>query len=108
MTVQTHCHEYAVFGAKTQQRALKAVGVSAVRDVTGCCGVAGHFGFEPDHYQISMRVAEQALAPALRDNPAATVLTDGFSFHMQVRQLTGNQTPQASLHLAQILDPRPK
>jgi FAD/FMN-containing dehydrogenase/Fe-S oxidoreductase len=108
VTVQTHCHEYAVFGAQTQQRALNAVGISAVRDVTGCCGVAGNFGFEPDHYHISMAVAEQALAPALRDDPAATVLTDGFSCHMQVRQLTGNQTPRASLHLAQILDPRPE
>ena len=106
VTVQTHCHEYAVFGATTQVSALKAVGIDAVREATGCCGVAGNFGFERQHYDVSMAVAEQALAPALRADPTATVLTDGFSCHMQTRQLTDNPTPSASLHLAQMLDPR--
>ncbi|RYE43445.1 MAG: FAD-binding oxidoreductase [Hyphomicrobiales bacterium] len=105
VTVQTHCHEYAVFGAETQRRALNAVGVTTVREATGCCGVAGNFGFERNHYETSMAVAEQALAPALRTFPQTTVLTDGFSCHMQVRQLTDNHTPGASVHLAQILDP---
>ena len=106
VTVQTHCHEYAVFGATTQVSALKAVGVDDVREATGCCGVAGNFGFERQHYDVSMVVAEQALAPALRADPTATVLTDGFSCHMQIRQLTGNPAPNASQHLAQMLDPR--
>jgi FAD/FMN-containing dehydrogenase/Fe-S oxidoreductase len=106
VTVQTHCHEYAVFGAATQLSALKAVGIDDVREATGCCGVAGNFGFERQHYDVSMAVAEQALAPALRADPDAVVLTDGFSCHMQVRQLTDNSAPSASLHLAQILDPR--
>jgi Fe-S oxidoreductase len=106
VTVQTHCHEYAVFGATTQVSALKAVGIDAVREATGCCGVAGNFGFERQHYDVSMAVAEQALAPALRADPTATVLTDGFSCHMQTRQLTDNPAPNASLHLAELLDPR--
>jgi FAD/FMN-containing dehydrogenase/Fe-S oxidoreductase len=106
VTVQTHCHEYAVFGATTQRRALEAVGIENVREATGCCGVAGNFGFERQHYDVSMAVAEQALAPALRADPTAVVLTDGFSCHMQARQLTDNPAPSASLHLAQILDPR--
>ncbi|KAA0094119.1 FAD-binding oxidoreductase [Mycolicibacterium sp. P1-18] len=106
VTVQTHCHEYAVFGATTQVSALKAVGIGDVREATGCCGVAGNFGFERQHYDVSMAVAEQALAPALRADPTAVVLTDGFSCHMQVRQLTDNPAPSASRHLAQILDPR--
>lgn len=105
VTVQTHCHEYAVFGAATQQRALRAVGVNTINEATGCCGVAGNFGFEADHYDISMAVAEQALAPALRASPGGVVLTDGFSCHMQVRQLTQNPDARASAHLAQILDP---
>ena len=50
--------------------------------------------------------SEQALAPALRSSSTATVLTDGFSCHMQVRQLTDNPGPTASAHLAQILDPQ--
>ncbi|MFC0453582.1 FAD-binding and (Fe-S)-binding domain-containing protein [Rhodococcus jostii] len=105
VTVQTHCHEYAVFGAASQRKALQAVGVPRVREATGCCGVAGNFGFEADHYDLSMQVAEQALAPALRDSPEdAVVLTDGFSCHMQVRQL---EPDRSSKHLAQLLDPAP-
>ena len=104
VVVQTHCHEYSVFGAATQQRALGAVGVSQIHEATGCCGVAGNFGFEADHYETSMAVAEQALAPALREHDGATVLTDGFSCQMQVRQLTGD----GSAHLAQMLDPSPE
>ncbi|QNG21220.1 FAD-binding oxidoreductase [Rhodococcus triatomae] len=103
VTVQTHCHEYSAFGAATQRKALAAVGVTQVREATGCCGVAGNFGFEKDHYELSMKVAEQALAPALRAD-TAPVLTDGFSCHMQVRQL---DPTRSSLHLAQILDPAP-
>ena len=107
VTVQTHCHEYAVFGNATQRAALAAVGIDAVREATGCCGVAGNFGFEKRHYALSMEVAEQALAPAVRDTePDTPILTDGFSCHMQVRQLTGDLTNDASVHLAQILDPR--
>ncbi|MFC7959142.1 FAD-binding and (Fe-S)-binding domain-containing protein [Rhodococcoides kroppenstedtii] len=107
VTVQTHCHEYSVFGADTQRRALHAIGVPTVREATGCCGVAGNFGFEKDHYATSMQVAQQGLAPALDAAPSAVVLTDGFSCHMQVRQLNDDPTPGASSHLAQILDPRP-
>lgn len=103
VTVQTHCHEYAAFGATTQRAVLTAVGVTQIREATGCCGVAGNFGFEKDHYEISMKVAEQALAPALRADDAM-VLTDGFSCHMQVRHLDSRRYP---LHLAQLLDPEP-
>ncbi|MDF2830730.1 MAG: putative oxidoreductase [Mycobacterium sp.] len=67
--------------------------------------MAGNFGFEREHYDVSMAVAEQALAPALRADPDAVVLTDGFSCHMQARQLTDIHAPSASMHLAQILDP---
>ena len=103
VVLQTHCHEYSVFGAKTQGSALAAMGIANVVDATGCCGVAGNFGFEKEHYDISMKVAEQSLAPALR--AAATgsvVLTDGFSCAMQVKQVDPERPGQ---HLAQVLDP---
>lgn len=104
VTVQTHCHEYAVFSASAQRRALLALGVGKVREAVGCCGVAGNFGFEKDHYDVSMKVAEQALAPALRQTRAdVPVLTDGFSCHLQVRQLDAARSSQ---HLAQLLDPQ--
>ena len=103
VVLQTHCHEYSVFGAKTQGSALAAMGIANVVDATGCCGVAGNFGFEKEHYDISMKVAEQSLAPALR--AAATgsvVLTDGFSCAMQVKQVDPERPGQ---HLAHVHDP---
>lgn len=103
VTVQTHCHEYAVFGAVVQRTVLTALGVGEVREATGCCGVAGNFGFEASHFEVSMKVAEQALVPALAAAAAdEPVLTDGFSCHMQVRQL---EPGRGSLHLAELLAP---
>lgn len=103
--VQTHCHEYSVFGPATQRRALAVAGVAEVSEANGCCGVAGNFGFEVEHYDVSMLVAEMSLAPALRAAaPDTAVLTDGFSCAMQV----GHVDPGArGLHIAQILDPGP-
>ncbi len=103
VVLQTHCHEYSVFGAGIQRSALGAVGVESVVDATGCCGVAGNFGFEKEHFDVSMLVAEQSLAPALRQTEVDTVvLTDGFSCAMQVKQLDGSRQGR---HLAQLLDP---
>jgi FAD/FMN-containing dehydrogenase/Fe-S oxidoreductase len=103
VTVQTHCHEYSVFGAKAQSAALRAVGVAQIREATGCCGVAGNFGFEPNHYEVSMQVAEQALIPALKKtSPETPVLADGFSCQMQLMQVDPDRT---GLHLAELLDP---
>ncbi|MDQ0664612.1 FAD/FMN-containing dehydrogenase/Fe-S oxidoreductase [Arthrobacter ulcerisalmonis] len=107
VTVQTHCHEYATFGSATQASALKALGISIVTQANGCCGVAGNFGFEHQHYDVSMAVAEQSLTPALRATPEGTpILTDGFSCHMQVRQILNHHTDEASIHLAELLDPQ--
>ncbi|SFS91105.1 FAD-binding and (Fe-S)-binding domain-containing protein [Saccharopolyspora flava] len=101
--LQTHCHEHSVFGAAAQRTALRAAGVEEIVDATGCCGVAGNFGFEAEHYEVSMQVAENALAPALRESGSdATVLTDGFSCARQVDQLDPTRPGQ---HLAQVLDP---
>lgn len=106
VTVQTHCHEYSTFGATVQRKALAALGVAEVREATGCCGVAGNFGFEANHYDLSMKVAEQALSPALRATPAdVPVLADGFSCAMQIKQL---EPERKSLHIAEIIDPRNK
>ncbi|RNL57244.1 FAD-binding and (Fe-S)-binding domain-containing protein [Arthrobacter oryzae] len=103
VVLQTHCHEYSVFGAGIQRSALSAVGVTDIVDATGCCGVAGNFGFEKEHFDVSMLVAEQSLAPALRQTEAdSVVLTDGFSCAMQVQQLDDSRPGR---HLAQLLDP---
>ncbi|MFC9353965.1 FAD-binding and (Fe-S)-binding domain-containing protein [Arthrobacter sp. NPDC057013] len=103
VVLQTHCHEYSVFGAGSQRSVLAAAGIPDVVDATGCCGVAGNFGFEKDHFNVSMLVAEQALAPALRQTAReSAVLTDGFSCAMQVQQLDNSRSGR---HLAQLLDP---
>ncbi|RGE19561.1 FAD-binding and (Fe-S)-binding domain-containing protein [Leucobacter sp. wl10] len=101
--LQTHCHEYAVFGSGAQKRVLQAWGVSEVVESSSCCGVAGNFGFEAEHFDMSMKVAEHSIVPALEAaDSAALVLTDGFSCTMQVAQIDPRRAGQ---HLAIALDP---
>ncbi|WP_028934685.1 FAD-binding and (Fe-S)-binding domain-containing protein [Pseudonocardia spinosispora] len=101
LALQTHCHEYAVFGAATQRRVLQRLGVTTVDEAVGCCGLAGNFGFEEQHYDTSMAVAELSLTKVLAGEPARTaVLADGFSCQTQIAHLTDNPAQ----HLAQLLD----
>jgi Fe-S oxidoreductase len=80
--------------------ALLARAGAQVRAVGGCCGLAGNFGVERGHYDVSVAVAQTALLPAVRDAPpGAVVLADGFSCRTQLDQL-GQVT---GVHLAQLL-----
>lgn len=96
-----------------QRATLSALGVGSVVEATGCCGVAGDFGFTAGHEAVSDAVAEQALAPALRSHPDAPVLTDGFSCATQIRRLaavdptTGGEAGpgRRGRHLFELLDP---
>ncbi|MEV5532667.1 FAD-binding and (Fe-S)-binding domain-containing protein [Streptomyces prunicolor] len=107
VTLQTHCHEYAVFGETTQSTLLRRLGVGEVDEANGCCGLAGNFGFEAEHYDTSMAVGALSLAPKLAAlDPDAKILADGFSCRTQAAHLTGPDGPQAR-HLAQLLDPNP-
>lgn len=100
--LQTHCHEHAVFGSGAQKRVLEAWGVPHVVESSSCCGVAGNFGFEAEHFDMSMKVAEHSVVPALAMcDPDALVLTDGFSCAMQVSQIDAGRS---SKHLAVALD----
>jgi Fe-S oxidoreductase len=67
--------------------------------LTGCCGLAGNFGMEAGHYDVSVAVGENALLPALRDKPDAVYLADGFSCRTQAAQLADRQ----GIHLAELL-----
>lgn len=101
--LQTHCHEHAVFGSGAQKRVLEAWGVSNLVESSSCCGVAGNFGFEAEHFDMSMKVAGHSVIPALAKGDAdALVLTDGFSCAMQVTQV---DPERSSVHLALALDP---
>lgn len=114
IVVQTHCHEYAVFGNRVQRATLRALGVPEVVEATGCCGLAGDFGFTAGHEAVAAAVAEQALAPALRAHPGEVVLTDGFSCATQVAHLSATDPGcggslggmRAGTHLFELLDPR--
>jgi len=99
---QPHCHHHAVLGYHADLAVLRAAGADA-QVLAGCCGLAGNFGMERGHYEVSAAVAEQALLPALRAAPAGTLLlADGFSCRVQASQLAG----WPASHLAQLLDPR--
>jgi FAD/FMN-containing dehydrogenase/Fe-S oxidoreductase len=100
--VQSHCHEHAVFGAGLQTRVLEGWGVPSISASSSCCGVAGNFGFEAEHFDLSMKVAEHSIRPALDARPDAPVLTDGFSCAMQVGQI---DALRGSVHLARLMDP---
>jgi Fe-S oxidoreductase len=96
--VQPHCHHRAILGFAADQALLAQAGVRA-RLVDGCCGLAGNFGAERGHYDLSVAVANNALLPALAAAPEAIALTDGFSCRTQVDNLAHRR----GVHLAELL-----
>jgi FAD/FMN-containing dehydrogenase/Fe-S oxidoreductase len=99
---QAHCHQHAVMGWDADLRLLKAAGADAERLESGCCGLAGNFGFESGHAQVSEACAERVLLPRLRDAPADTVvLADGFSCRTQIHELDSGG--REAMHLAELL-----
>nr|WP_246142582.1 FAD-binding and (Fe-S)-binding domain-containing protein [Nocardioides rubriscoriae] len=100
VVAQPHCHHHAVMGWAADAALLASTGALVSR-VSGCCGLAGNFGVEIGHYEVSVAVAEQQLLPALDAAPDSVVLADGFSCRTQVADLR----ERPSLHLAQLLDP---
>ena len=86
---QPHCHQHAVMGFDPDQELLRRLGAD-VQVVSGCCGLAGNFGMEKGHYDISVAVAENGLLPALREaDPGTVFLADGYSCRTQAEQLAG-------------------
>jgi Fe-S oxidoreductase len=97
--VQVHCHQHADLGADDDRKVLAALGVDAQVLDSGCCGLAGNFGFEKGHYEVSMACAERVLLPSVRAaDPDVAVLADGYSCRTQLRQ-AGQREP---VHLAQL------
>ena len=96
---QPHCHQHAVMGYEADRALLRRTGAQ-VTALAGCCGLAGNFGMERGHYDVSVAVAESALLPALRGaDPGTVFLADGFSCRTQADQLAGT----GGIHLAQLL-----
>lgn len=99
IVMQPHCHQRAVLGTDADIEILTRAG--AVPTVLGgCCGLAGNFGMEHGHYDVSVAVAETQLLPALQEKETAFVLADGFSCRTQINDLVGRQ----SFHLAELID----
>ncbi|SDR59663.1 Cysteine-rich domain-containing protein [Streptomyces sp. KS_16] len=100
-TVQTHCHQHAVLGDDADRELMRRAGVEADVLDSGCCGLAGNFGFERGHHDISMTIAEHGVLSAVRaTHPDALVLADGFSCRTQI---TDGDTGRGALHLAEAL-----
>jgi FAD/FMN-containing dehydrogenase/Fe-S oxidoreductase len=99
--VQGHCHQRSLVGMGPTLRLLRRVPGAEVVDLdAGCCGMAGSFGYEVEHYEVSRLVGEQRLLPALReDGPDAVVVAPGFSCRLQIGHFTG----RSAVHTAQLL-----
>ena len=98
--VHGHCHHRSVLKFDAEERLLNALGLALEIPERGCCGMAGSFGFESRHYDVSMRIGERALLPAVRHaEPETWLIADGFSCRQQIMQATGRRP----LHLADVL-----
>ncbi|MGV8968308.1 MAG: FAD-binding and (Fe-S)-binding domain-containing protein, partial [Cellulomonas sp.] len=103
--VQPHCHQHSVMGFDADRALLERAGAT-ITTLAGCCGLAGNFGMEKGHYEVSVAVAENALLPALRAAaPGDVFLADGFSCRTQAEQLAGVRGRSLAELLASRLDP---
>lgn len=99
VVAQPHCHHHSVMGWESDAALLRSAGAKLTQ-LAGCCGLAGNFGMEAGHYEISQKVAALALLPALeKAGKDAVFLADGFSCRTQAQQLAG----RSGQHLAELL-----
>ncbi len=99
--VHGHCHDKSILGFHTELELLKKMGINAQAPESGCCGMAGSFGFEPgEKYDVAMSCGERVLLPNVRQADQHTmVLADGFSCRTQIEQATNRKV----LHIAQVI-----
>jgi Fe-S oxidoreductase len=94
-----HCHQRALCGVKGSATAMQLAGAAVTSLDAGCCGMAGAFGYEKAHYDISVKIANLALVPALKSAPDAVIAATGTSCRHQIRDLTG----RSPLHPIEVL-----
>ncbi|MFP5346650.1 MAG: FAD-binding and (Fe-S)-binding domain-containing protein [Actinomycetes bacterium] len=105
--VQPHCHHHAVLGWTADSDLLRRAGAD-VRRLGGCCGLAGNWGVERGHHDVSVAVAERELLPAVHDaGPDDLVLADGFSCRTQLDDLADRSGEHLAQLLARRLSPGP-
>ena len=98
MLIHGHCHEKALIGSRYLKEAL-AMAYPVEEIDSGCCGMAGSFGYEKEHYDISIAIGRRRLFPAVENNPNAVVVAPGISCRQQVEHATGRRP----LHPAEAL-----
>ena len=98
--VHGHCHQKALMGMDSDEGVLTKLGLDFDMLDSGCCGMAGSFGFEKDHYDVSLKAGELVLLPAVRKAAEDTlIIANGFSCREQIAQTTGRR----ALHLAEVI-----
>lgn len=98
-----HCHQKALIGVKPSLAVLKAAGCTVEESGAGCCGMAGSFGYEAEHYEISRKIGAERLFPKVEEQPADTVIAvAGVSCREQIAHFTGRRP----LHLVEVLAAR--
>ncbi|HEY4356847.1 MAG TPA: FAD-binding and (Fe-S)-binding domain-containing protein [Acidobacteriaceae bacterium] len=98
--VHGHCHHRATMGMQDEMQLLKGTGAPVQLLDSGCCGMAGPFGFEHDKFEVSQKLGERVLLPAVRSQPEGTIIvSDGFSCQEQITQ----NTTARPMHLAEVL-----
>ena len=102
--VKLHCHTKSLTGNASTVEALKAVGYQVEAMDTGCCGMAGSFGYEKDHYEVSMKIGNQRLFPQLRaDGEGKEVCAPGFSCRHQIHDGVGLDAKHPAVMIANQL-----
>ncbi len=96
-----HCHHKATGGTSHEKELLETMGLEVEELDSGCCGMAGGWGYEPDHYEVSMACGERVLLPKVREaSPETLVVADGFSCRSQIEQ---GDTGRGALHVAEVI-----
>jgi Fe-S oxidoreductase len=98
--VHVHCHQQALSDRDSASEAFGATGLDTKILDAGCCGLAGSFGFDKHHYEVSVDIGERVLLPAVRRAaPSTTVIANGFSCREQIRHLAGG----SAQHIAEVV-----
>lgn len=98
--VHGHCHQKALWSMSPEQRLLEAAGLQPQVLDSGCCGLAGSFGYEAGHHEISMQIGNRVLLPKVREAaPDTYIVADGFSCRQQI----AHGSPRKAMHTAEVL-----
>jgi FAD/FMN-containing dehydrogenase/Fe-S oxidoreductase len=101
LLVHGHCHQKAFAAVEPLMQLLRQIPQASPELIeSSCCGMAGGFGYEASHYEVSMQMAEVSLLPAIRNAPEATLVADGTSCRQQI----GHGTGREALHVARLLE----